>query len=64
MGSVVTHEEHAIDFAAAWYRRPASGCDEATLAYMLSIYFRAVAEAATLVERERIAANLAKLTRP
>jgi hypothetical protein len=60
----MTHEERAICFAANWYQRPEPGRDETTLAYLLSTHFRAVAEAATLVERERIAANLAKLTRP
>jgi uncharacterized protein YyaL (SSP411 family) len=64
MGSVVTHEERAIAFAANWYQRPESGRDETTLAYLVSVQIRAAAEAATLAERERIAANLAKLTRP
>jgi hypothetical protein len=62
--TVVTHEERAASFAVHWYQRLDSGRDETTLAYFLDIQFRAVAEAATLAERERIAANLAKLTRP
>jgi uncharacterized protein YyaL (SSP411 family) len=60
----MTHEERASDFAANWYQRPESGRDETTLAYLVSVQIRAAAEAATLAERERIAANLAKLTRP
>jgi hypothetical protein len=60
----MTHEERAVSFAVHWYKRLPSGQDESTMAYFLDIQFRAVAEAATLAERERIAANLAKLTRP
>ena len=50
----------AAAFAARWYARPNSGCDEATLASMLE---NEIVKLAREDERERIAAKLVKFVR-
>ena len=57
------YTERAKTFAASWYARPASGCDEATLADLLAWAMREVAKEAERKTREQIASRLAELTR-
>lgn len=60
----IPHSTRARVFADEWYSRSESGRDRLSLAYLLTQVIQDAAEAATLAERKRIAANLAKLAQP
>lgn len=47
------HTERAQEFAKSWYSRACSGCDEATLADLLTPLLQRVADQAVAAERQR-----------
>lgn len=54
-------EEKAAEFARDWYSRPGSGCDEKTLAILLTHWLEKERVIAAEEERARIEARLVAL---